>query len=86
MEYVENNDLLCEYQGFQKKSRCEDHIFSLKGIRLIQKTKTHKPYLAFLDVSKDFDTVNINILFLHLWDSGIQGTWSKCYMLELTAW
>ena len=64
MEYVENNDLLGEYQGsFRKARRCEDHIFSLKGIYSIQKTKKQKTYLAFLDVSKAFDTVNRDMLF-----------------------
>jgi hypothetical protein len=52
MEYIETNDLLGEYQGaFSKGRRCEDHVFSLKGICSIRKTQNQKTCLAFLDVS-----------------------------------
>jgi hypothetical protein len=83
MAFVENHDLLGDHQGaFRKGRRCEDHIFTLKGICTIRKTKKQKTYLAFLDVSKAFDTVNRHMLFLHMWDQGIQGkAWNLVRML-----
>ena len=83
MQYVENKNILGEYQGaFRKHRRCEDHIFSLKGICSIRKTKKKRTYLAFLDVSKAFDTVDRSRLFSHLWNSGIQGkAWNLIQML-----
>jgi hypothetical protein len=83
MAYVESNDLLGDYQGaFRRGRRCEDHIFALKGICSIRRTKKQKTYLAFLDISKAFDMVDRNKLFLHMWDKGIQGkAWTLIQML-----
>lgn len=83
MEYVEDQDLLKEYQGaFRKDRRCEDHIFCLKGICSIRKSNKCKTYLGFLDISKAFDKVNRDKLFTHLWDCGIQGkAWNLIRML-----
>ena len=73
-DFVEVNKLLGDYQGaFRRDRQCEDHIFSLKGICSVRKSKKNKTYLAFLDVSKAFDTVDRQMLFKHLWDLGIQG-------------
>ena len=83
MEFVEDKGLLGEHQGaFRKGRRCEDHLFSLKGICSIRKSKKEKTYLAYLDVSKAFDTVCRDTLFKHLWKMGIQGkTWKIIKML-----
>ena len=83
MDYVESKNLLKEYQGaFRKDRRCEDHIFSLKGICSIRKSRKCKTYLGFLDISKAFDKVNREMLFTHLWECGVQGkAWNLIRML-----
>ena len=47
-------------------------VFALKGICSLRKINKLKTWLSFLDVSKAFDTVNREILFLLLWGKGIQ--------------
>jgi hypothetical protein len=83
MTYLEDNNILGDYQGaFRKKRRCEDQIFTLKGICAIRKSKKQNTYLAFLDVSKAFDTVDRVTLFNHIYDKGIQGkAWRLVKML-----
>ena len=74
MNYLEDNNVPGDYQGaFRKNRRCEDHIFALKGICALQKKKKKSCHLAFLDVSKAFDTINREQLFSHIWKKGIQG-------------
>ncbi len=56
MLFIESHNILGEFQGaFRKKRRCEDHIYTLKGICSIQKSRKKKTYLGFLDISKAFD-------------------------------
>ena len=83
MTFLEEKDILGEYQGaFRKNRRCEDQLFSLKGICDMRKNKKQKTYLAFLDVSKAFDTIDRVQLFNHIWDKGIQGkAWRLVRML-----
>lgn len=77
MEYLENEELLGDLQGaFRKGRRPEDHILTLKGLCQARKVKKKKTFLAFIDVSKAFDTVDREQLFCHLWKIGIQ---SKCW-------
>lgn len=72
--FAEETNIFGEGQGaFRKGRRCEDNLFALKGICSIRKSKKKKTYLAFLDVSKAFDTLNRSSLFLHIWDKGLQG-------------
>jgi exonuclease III len=83
MNFIEDKNLLGENHGaFRKGRRCEEHIFSLKGVCSIRKSAKQKTYLAFLDISKAFDTVDRDTLFHHLWNMGIQGkTWNIIRML-----
>jgi hypothetical protein len=77
--YAESNNLFNEGQGaFRKNRRCEDNILSLKGICTIRKAKKQQTFLAFLDVSKAFDSLNRDVLFNHIWQKGLQG---KCWRL-----
>ena len=39
----------------------------------IRKSKKLKTFLAFLDVSKAFDTIDRPLMFTHLWAKGVQG-------------
>jgi hypothetical protein len=50
--------LISENQiGFKEKPRTADHIFTLKSIIDIYKTKTNKVFASFIDLRKAFDTV-----------------------------
>ena len=65
MLYIENNQIPEDIQGaFLKGRHCEDHIFTLKGICSIRKSKKQKTHLAFLDLSKAFDSVERELLFI----------------------
>ena len=81
--YCETNNLFGEYQGaFRKGRRCEDNLFSLKGICAIRKSKKQNTYLAYLDISKAFDTLDRDKLFIHVWNKGIQDkVWRLIKML-----
>ena len=58
LNFVNVNSLISENQiGFKEKSRTADHIFTLKSIIDIYKTKTNKVFAAFIDLRKAFDTV-----------------------------
>ena len=74
MGYLENNDILGELHGaYRRGRRLEDHIFTLKGICSMRKDDHKKTWLAFLDISKAFDTISRDRLFGNLWDLGVQG-------------
>jgi hypothetical protein len=83
MMYLEEKNILGDCQGaFRKHRRPEDHIFALKGICALRKSKKLKTYLAYLDVSKAFDTISRPRLFSHIWNKGIQGkAWRLIRML-----
>lgn len=74
MLFLEDHDILGELNGaYRRGRRLEDHIFTLKGICSLRKDDCKKTWLAFLDVSKAFDTVSRDRLFCNLWDLGVQG-------------
>ena len=83
MKYAEAKHIFGEYQGaFRKNRRCEDHLFALKGICSIRKSNKNKTYLAFLDISKAFDCLDRDKMFIHIWNLGIQGkAWNLIRML-----
>ena len=83
MKYMESANAFGENQGaFRHGRRCEDQLFALKGICAIRKSKKLKTYLAFIDISKAFDTINRDRLFIHLWTKGIQDkAWRMIRML-----
>ena len=74
MQYLEDRNIFGETQGaFRPGRRCEDHIFTLKGVCAIRKSKRNKTYLAFMDITKAFDRLDRNRLFYHIYIKGIQG-------------
>ena len=83
MAHLEDKNVIGDLQGaFRKNRRVEDHIFTLKNICNIRKTKKEKTHLAFIDVSKAFDTVDRNQLFIELWDKGIRSkSWRTMFNL-----
>jgi hypothetical protein len=68
VSYLEDNNILGESQrAFRKNRRLEDNVFTLQGICSLQKKKKKKnTYLAFLDLSKAFERVWREGLFLSL--------------------
>ena len=83
MSFYEEQETFGELQGaYRQGRRLEDHYFSLKGLCSLRKDRKEKTWLAFLDISKAFDTVNRNRMMCELWNSGIQGkTWRLVHRL-----
>ena len=74
MTYLEGDGVLSELHGaYRKDRRVEDQVFTLKGLCTLRKRQKLKTWLGFLDISKAFDTINRNRLFIQLWNKGIQG-------------
>lgn len=74
MRYLEQENILGEMHGaYRRHRRLEDQVFILKGICNLRKRQKLKTWISFLDISKAFDTVNRERLFLLLWEKGIQG-------------
>lgn len=73
--YVENNDIIGEYQGgFRKAHSTVDNVFILQS--LVQKYITrrkHRFYCCFVDFKKAFDMVDRKKLLYLLLSNGIHG-------------
>ncbi|MCU7801369.1 MAG: reverse transcriptase family protein, partial [gamma proteobacterium symbiont of Lucinoma myriamae] len=77
--FCENNNLLSSLQiGFRPHSRTSDHIFALKSLIDIQKSKNQKLFTACIDLKKAFDSVWHAGLFTKLLRTGIG---SKMYWI-----
>ena len=73
--FVECNNILpIEQGGFREKYSTVDHIFTLYSMIHKQFSKDQKLYVAFVDYSKCFDTVNKHALFNVLEKNGITGS------------
>ena len=60
--------------GFKKDHRTEDNIFILNTLYESHITKGNaKMYLAFVDFSKFFDIINMDLLFYKLLQYGVSG-------------
>ena len=56
-EYAEERILTEALGGFRAKRNCSDQILILRGVCELRRRKRRGTYLAFLDVSKAYDTV-----------------------------
>ena len=56
-EYAEERILTEAQGGFRAKRSCSDQILILRGVCKLRRRKRRGTYLAFLDVSKAYDTV-----------------------------
>ena len=56
-EYAEDQILTEAQGGFRAKRSCSDQILILRGVCELRRKKRRGTYLAFLDVSKAYDTV-----------------------------
>ena len=73
-KYLESNNLLAEEQNGCRAARsCIDHIFTLITILRNRKTQNKDTYLAFIDFSKAFDSVDRTLLLFKLSKIGIVG-------------
>ena len=73
-KWVEENDKLVDEQnGFRKKRSTTDHILSLCNIIETRKKMKKSTFCAFIDFKKAYDSINRNILWQRLRDSGIGG-------------
>ena len=73
--YIDEKRLISDNQiGFMKGARTSDHIFLLQTIveKVVKKQKG-KLYIAFIDFSKAYDTVDRTKLFERLQSLGING-------------
>ena len=78
-KFVETNNILpVEQAGFREKYSTVDHIFTLYSMIHKQFSKDRKLYVAFVDYSKCFDTVNKHALFNVLEKNGIKGSILEC--------
>ena len=74
MRHMEHSGILGEYHGAHRKGRLlEDNIFNLKWLRSMRRDDEKKTWLAFLDISKAFDTILRDQFFCNLWELGVQG-------------
>ncbi len=55
--FAEEKILTEEQGGFRAKRRCADQILILRSVCELRKRKRKGTYLAFMDVSKAYDTV-----------------------------
>ena len=77
-EVVERHNLLGEFQGgFRKGRGCPDNTFILHTILWKAKARRRLVHLAFLDVTKAYDSVNREILWSKLAKMGIKGHFLK---------
>ena len=75
---MERNELLGEEQnGFRKERRMADNNFILDTILWKAKAEGKDVHLAYVDISKAYDTVNREILWRKLANMGIGGTFLK---------
>ena len=74
LSYLEQNDLITDTQnGFRKLRSCIDHLFVLTSVIRNRKVNGMSTYVCFIDLSKAFDMINRDCLFMKLANAGIQG-------------
>ena len=81
-KYIDAQSLISHNQiGFMKGARTSDHIFLLQTIidKVVKKNK-NKLYIAFIDFSKAYDTVDRKMLFERLQSLGINGIFLRNIM------
>ena len=75
IDWMEENDIISDSQfGFRRGRSTTDAIFLLQS--LIQKVlyQKERPYCAFVDLQKAFDSVYLNGLWYKLYEQGIDDT------------
>ena len=73
-QVVERHDLLGDVQGgFRKGRGGADNIFVLHTLLWKARAKNQSAHLAFLDISKAYDSVNREVLWAKLTKLGISG-------------
>ena len=87
--WAEENDVLCDEQfGFRKNRRTTDAVFILQCLIQKQTLQRSNLYSCFVDLSKAFDCVNHDLLWLRLFQLGINPVilqFLKAYYTHATA-
>ena len=71
--YAEEEILTEAQGGFRSERRCADQILILRGVCELRRREKKGTYLAFLDVSKAYDTVWREGLWRKMKQYGIEG-------------
>ena len=72
--FLEANDTLVDEQnGFRCSRSCEDHVFVLSSIIDSRKHEGKSIFAAFIDMSKEVDCINHNMLCFKLLKNKING-------------
>lgn len=86
IEFIEENDLLYKRQyGFRSKRNTNIALLDFMSETQDHLDKSRKVGAVFIDLSKAFDTVDINILTHKIELLGIRGTalnWCKSYLMD----
>ena len=74
VNFIDNNNILCEEQnGFRKARSCTEHIYIMSTIIRMKKKNNQSVFACFIDFSKAFDSVNRDLLWFRLLNYGIDG-------------
>ena len=75
-EVVEQHNLVSDEQhGFRRDRSCHSAIMTLKYIMSTHKAKKKPLHVAYLDISKAYDTINHEQLWNICQEYGIEGRW-----------
>ena len=73
-KFCETENIFGYHQGaFRSGLRLENNIFTLKSLCSMRKNEKKKTFLCYLDISKAYDVIDRNLMFLTLWQRGIRG-------------
>ena len=76
--YLETNKKLCEEQCAYRKDRsCTDNLFILTSLIRSRKSAGLPTYACFVDYSRAFDVINVDLLMYRIHNIGINGGFYK---------
>ena len=79
LEWEKENNVICEPQnGFRKGRSTIDHVQSITSIIETRKLKRQSTFVAFIDFTKAYDSINRKLLFSKLENLGLTGHIYNC--------
>ena len=74
LSFLEDHDLISDTQnGFRKLRSCIDHLFVLTSVIRNRKLDGLSTFVCYIDLSKAFDMIDRDCLFMKLANAGIRG-------------